>query len=539
LTSRSADESITALSGFGTIQVGDRIGPYEIIAPFATGGMAQLFIARTVSVANIEHFVALKAILPQHAAQPTAVAMFFDEAKVTGTMTHTNIVKIFDFGEVSGRHYIAMEYVHGIDLRTLLQRVTTSNRDFSFEYGVHIVRCVAAALEHAHTRTDSRGRPMKIVHRDVSPANVLLAYDGAIKLVDFGIAKAEARSLETVSGIIKGKAAYMSPEQCRGRKLDHRSDVFALGILLYETTTGHRCFRADNDYDTMQRISTANYIRPSLQIAEYPPALEAIIAKALVVDVAQRYQSAGALLADLEQIALPNRLSLVKLLRELYGDVPEPWTGHGPPAAAPQPALDFDNHPTAQRQRQTTHDVVTSDIVLRDVIVTASTLNDLAVGDATNTDEMPAPLDLGTEPTVLPDRHNVLRELVRKADKAERNQPRMQTVAGHVPAKRGSARRTFEPPAATMAEPTTPEPPSIEPALATASPEQDAAVSQSELRPAIASLPGVRITQSYFLRRTGNNGPLAKPPVRVRHTGRWIAAALVLIGSAVLAWQLL
>ncbi len=500
--------------------------------------MAQLFIARTVSVANIEHFVALKAILPQHAAQPTAVAMFFDEAKVTGTMTHTNIVKIFDFGEVSGRHYIAMEYVHGIDLRTLLQRVTTSNRDFSFEYGVHIVRCVAAALEHAHTRTDSRGRPMKIVHRDVSPANVLLAYDGAIKLVDFGIAKAEARSLETVSGIIKGKAAYMSPEQCRGRKLDHRSDVFALGILLYETTTGHRCFRADNDYDTMQRISTANYIRPSLQVAEYPPALEAIIAKALVVDVAQRYQSAGALLADLEQIALPNRLSLVKLLRELYGDVPEPWTGHGLPAAA-APALDFDNHPTAQRQRQTTHDVVTSDIVLRDVIVTASTLNDLAVGDITNTDEMQQPLDLGTEPTVLPDRQNVLRELVRKADKAERNQPRMQTVAGHAPAKRGSARRTFEPPVATMAEPTPPEPPPIEPALATASPDQDAAVSQSELRPAIASLPGVRITQSYFLRRTGNNGPLAKPPVRRRHIGRWIVVALVLVGGAALAWQLL
>jgi hypothetical protein len=174
--------------------------------------------------------------------------------------------------------------------------------------------------------------PLGIVHRDVSPSNIMIGYDGSVKLLDFGIAKATSRSVETQSGIIKGKFAYMAPEQCRGRDVDRRSDVFSLGIILYEISTQHRCFRADSDFDTMHRIVTGDVVRPSRLVQGYPPALEAIVMKALAVDAVQRYQSAGLLLEALEAFSVANRFSLStmglgRFMRDMFGEIQEPWIG--------------------------------------------------------------------------------------------------------------------------------------------------------------------------------------------------------------------
>ncbi len=608
--------------------------------PFAAGGMAQLFIAKAVGFGNVERIVALKAILPAHSGHPSVVAMFFDEANVTASMNHANTVKIFDFGETNGRYYIAMEYVHGLDLRTLTQKLAADKRPFSYEYAVLIARGVAAGLAHAHSRTDPKGRPLRLVHRDVSPANVLLGYDGSIKLVDFGIAKADANSIETASGVIKGKAAYMSPEQCRGRKLDHRSDVFALGILLYEMTTEQRCFRADNDYETMQRIATGSYTRPHKLRRDFPPTLEAIIVKALAVEIADRYQSANAMLADLEGLVLPGRtergaLSMSHWLREIFGDVPEPWVGPAPsvrsfaprrgpapsvrsfaprqgpapsvrsfaPRQGPAPsvrsfaprqesahpvpvaravgfsAMDFDNSPTLDRSVRPSgidlfspnrnDESVTANLILRNLEVQDANEQDLAIGDMTNTDQMIAPLDLGNEPTVVPSRQNALRDLVRKADEPARTKrhsdvPRLATTPGHEPAKTPvslpnladpfkaanppTPDRAAGPANATRPKTTTDIPsirmlpiaprmilPITQPAEAIAATEA-AADSQDRLRtPAYSSLPGVSITQSYFLRSA------EKPPPRRQ---RWqlrvvVIALLMAVGAlAATAWYL-
>ncbi len=193
-----------------------------------------------------------------------------------------------------------------------------------------IVAGAASGLNHAHERRAPDGTPLGIVHRDVSPSNLMIGYDGAVKLLDFGIAKATQRSDETQSGIIKGKFAYMAPEQCRGRDVDKRSDVFSLGIILYEITTQHRCFRADSDFDTMHRIVTGDVVRPTRLVQGYPQALEAIVMKALAIDASQRYQSATFLLEALESFAVASRMSLStmalgRFMREMFGEIPEPW----------------------------------------------------------------------------------------------------------------------------------------------------------------------------------------------------------------------
>jgi serine/threonine-protein kinase len=296
--------------------------------------MARIYIARTTGIGAFERHVVLKLILPERAEDDIAVKMFLDEARLAAMLNHQNIAQVFEVGEDSGVHYLAMEYVHGQDLRAFLARAGSGGIRVPLELGMTIVAGAAAGLNHAHERRSSDGSPLGIVHRDVSPSNIMVGYDGAVKMLDFGIAKAAQRSVETVSGIIKGKFAYMSPEQCRGRDVDRRSDVFSLGIILYESTTQHRCFRADSDFDTMHRIVTGDVVRPSRLVPNYPPALEAIVMRALSVDVNQRFQSAGLLLEALEGYSLQNRtplstMGLGRFMRELFGEVPEPWLQHG------------------------------------------------------------------------------------------------------------------------------------------------------------------------------------------------------------------
>src|SRR5262245_31525015 len=292
--------------------------------------MARIYIGRSTGIGSFERHVVLKMITPERANDLTAVNMFLDEARLAASLNHQNVAQVFEVGEDAGIHYLAMEYVHGQDLRAVLAKAGSQGTRIPLELSLTVVAGAAAGLHHAHERRGPDGTPLGIVHRDVSPSNIMIGYDGAVKLLDFGIAKATARSVETQSGIIKGKFAYMAPEQCRGRDVDRRSDVFSLGIILYEISTQHRCFRADSDFDTMHRIVTGDVVRPTRLVQGYPQALEAIVMKALAVDANQRYQSAGLLLEAVESFAVSSRMAmstmaLGRFMRDMFGEVPEPW----------------------------------------------------------------------------------------------------------------------------------------------------------------------------------------------------------------------
>jgi serine/threonine protein kinase len=292
--------------------------------------MARIYIARSTGIGAFERYVVLKVITAERANDITAVQMFLDEARLAASLNHQNVAQVFEVGEDAGIHYLAMEYVHGQDLRAVLVKAGSMGTRVPLDLALTVVAGAAAGLDHAHERCAPDGTPLGIVHRDVSPSNVMVGYDGSVKLLDFGIAKAAARSVETQAGIIKGKFAYMAPEQCRGQEVDRRSDVFSLGIILYEVTTQHRCFRAESDFDTMHRIVTGDVVPPNSLVEGYPAALEAIVMQALEIDANRRYQSAGLLLEAVESFAADARISLStmslgRFMRDTFGDMPEPW----------------------------------------------------------------------------------------------------------------------------------------------------------------------------------------------------------------------
>jgi len=305
-------------------------GRYQILKHLASGGMAELYLARAQGIAGFERYVVVKRIRHEHSRDQRFVQMFLDEARLAAQLHHQHIGQVYDIGEDDGTYYFTMEYVHGENVRELLHKVALLGRQVPLEHALTVVAAAAAGLHYAHEKRGADRQPLGIVHRDVSPSNLLVAYDGAVKVVDFGIAKAAVRMSETRSGTLKGKIAYMSPEQCTGRAVDRRSDVFALGIIAYELTTVTRLFKGDNDYITMNRIATGEVPPPSTKRADYPRGLEAIVMKALALDPAQRYQSAGEMLAAIEALAVSERVALSPLalgryLRELFGERPEPW----------------------------------------------------------------------------------------------------------------------------------------------------------------------------------------------------------------------
>lgn len=325
---------------------GTRMGRYSLIRRLAVGGMAELYIARQVGIEGFEKIVALKRVLPHLAEDAKFVQMFLAEARIAATLDHPNIVHVTDIGEEDGEYFFAMEYVHGANLLEVLRR--NDVQPLPRACALTIVSGVAAALHHAHEQLGPDGRPLGLVHRDVSPSNVMLSYTGAVKLTDFGIVRAAARTSITQEGQTKGKAGYMSPEQCRGDRIDRRSDVFALGILLYEATLGVRAFYAPNDFAIMGRTARADYVAPKEIDPAYPPGLARIVARAMAKEPADRYPTAEAMQLELEELAQAEglRLSTVDLARhmkEVFGSPAHPHTDLGAlpepvPTPAPTPA---------------------------------------------------------------------------------------------------------------------------------------------------------------------------------------------------------
>ncbi len=274
-------------------------GKYLLLDRVNVGGMAEVFKAKAFGVEGFERLVAVKRILPSIAEDEDFVTMFVDEAKIAVQLTHANIAQIFDLGKADDSYYIALEYVHGKDLRTIFERARRQSQPIPMMMACHIMSEVCEGLDYAHNKRGSAGEPLNLVHRDVSPQNILISYDGEVKLIDFGIAKAAGKAGVTQAGMLKGKFGYMSPEQVNGVPLDRRSDIFTAGIVLWELLAGERLFVAETDFATLDKVRTADIMSPSTYNEDVPEELDRIVLKALSKEMDGRYQTAMALHDDL------------------------------------------------------------------------------------------------------------------------------------------------------------------------------------------------------------------------------------------------
>src|ERR1700742_4735783 len=279
-----------------------RLGRYEVLKHLASGGMADVLLGRTDGIEGFERHVVLKRIRPEHAQDLRFIRMFLDEARLAANLHHQHIVQVHDIGESAGEYFIAMEYLHAEEVRTILLTASRSRQHVPLGYGMAIVSAAAAGLHYAHERRGPDKQPLGIVHRDVSPSNILVGYDGSIKIVDFGIAKASARQ-ESRTGSLKGKVSYMSPEQCKSAEIDRRSDVYSLGVVLYELATTSRLFKGTNDYLVMDQIVNGRVPLPQLRRPDLPNELSSIIMKAIAPDPERRYFTADELRVALDQFA--------------------------------------------------------------------------------------------------------------------------------------------------------------------------------------------------------------------------------------------
>jgi hypothetical protein len=271
-----------------------------LIEKLAAGGMAEVHRAKQLGYGGFEKWVAVKRILPNFASNEEFKAMFRMEANLSGMLQHPNIVHVFGNGEFGGYLYLVMEFVDGRNLRQVLARADKKKIKIPIEIACHVVAEAAKGLEYAHNFIDEKtGQPMEVVHRDMSPQNVMVSYDGNVKVVDFGIAKAASRAENTRAGVLKGKFGYMSPEQASGMKIDRRTDIFALGIILFETLTQRRLFTCDDDLRTLHLVKECRVPRPSKYNPGIGPGLDRIVMKALAKERSERYATAAELYADL------------------------------------------------------------------------------------------------------------------------------------------------------------------------------------------------------------------------------------------------
>ncbi len=279
---------------------GTKFGQYVLLDRIATGGMAEVWKARMRGVEGFQKTVAIKKILPHLSDNQDFIEMFIDEAKLAAQLSHNNIIHIYDLGKIQSSYYIAMEYVDGADLKTILGRAQERDQPLTVELALFVASKVASALDYAHRKRDFQDQEMGLVHRDVSPQNVLISQEGDIKLCDFGIAKAASKASHTQAGSLKGKLQYMSPEQAWGRPIDRRSDVFALAVVLFEMLAGRKLFKGDNEISILDQVRDGKVLMPSEFNDEVTPEIDAIMKKALAKDPADRYQTAGELARDLD-----------------------------------------------------------------------------------------------------------------------------------------------------------------------------------------------------------------------------------------------
>ena len=286
-----------------------QFGKYTLLRKLASGGMAELYLALHRSVAGFEKLVVIKRILPQMNQDQAFIDMLLHEARIAATLSHPNIVQTFDVGQFEGAYFIAMEHIHGEDIRTIVRGMRKKNvTEFPLSHALSIVLGVCAGLAYAHEKRDLHGKTLSIVHRDISPQNIVITFTGDVKVVDFGIAKSEHFVEEQKGGQLKGKVPYMSPEQAAGNEIDWRSDIFAAGVILFELTTGRRLFKGQNEFETLKLITEREYPLPSDVAPNYPLALERVVMKALAKDRDKRYQSAREMQADLEAFVRNERI---------------------------------------------------------------------------------------------------------------------------------------------------------------------------------------------------------------------------------------
>lgn len=278
-------------------------GKFLLLERIARGGMAELCRAKIIGSQGFEKLIAIKKILPHLADQEDFVSAFIDEARLAAFLHHRNIVQIFDFGEMAGGYFISMEYLSGKPLRTLMNFAGKSDARLPLGMVLFIVAEICTGLDYAHNLKNFSGEPLGIVHRDIGPQNIFMTYDGQVKIIDFGIARATSHNTVTTVGSLKGKIAYMSPEQASGKEIDHRSDIFSVGIILYELVTGKHLYTAEDSGQQLALAADCRFVPVRELDASLPPLLYEILDKALARKPDDRYQTTGELWADLERCA--------------------------------------------------------------------------------------------------------------------------------------------------------------------------------------------------------------------------------------------
>ncbi|MBL0216190.1 MAG: serine/threonine protein kinase [Myxococcales bacterium] len=289
------------------------IGRYEVVRHLATGGMGQVFLARATGVGGFQREVVVKTLelVGGEAEREARITMFLDEARLLGALHHQFITPVFEVGQDGDdRYFMAMEYVHGETAEAVFEAVVERGLKVPLGFALAVGTAIASALAHAHELCAPDGTPLDVVHRDVSPSNILIGYDGGVRLIDFGIAMANQRATKTRAGTLKGNRAYLSPEQVLRKTLDRRTDIFALGIVLYELTTGQHAFLDRTEFLTLERVAAGEVTPPSAIVQGYPPELERILLKALAHEPGRRYQDAGVLARDLEALAAQRGITL-------------------------------------------------------------------------------------------------------------------------------------------------------------------------------------------------------------------------------------
>ncbi len=299
-------------------------GKYQLLRKIASGGMGQVFLALEKG-AGFERLVVLKLILPHLSEDEDFLSMFLEEARLVARLAHPNLITILDLTEIDNRYCLAMEYVQGEDVRRLEKHARVAGKPLPVGLALRIIAEAAAGLDYAHQARDAQGKPLRLVHRDVSPQNILVGFDGGVKVIDFGVAKAAGSTSETATGVLKGKYPYMSPEQANGQHVDARSDLFALGVVLWELITGRRLFKGESDLMTLRLVRDCQVPAPSQLNPKLPPGLDELVLKALAPSPDARFTDCAAFRLAIEDYILQYRLPasnahLSAYLRDLYAE---------------------------------------------------------------------------------------------------------------------------------------------------------------------------------------------------------------------------